>query len=158
MKRTVTAVLCLLFIAASALAGEKTPASAAFDKMRSLAGKWHGRTETMTLSVVSQGSALMQADEHESMVTMFHLDRDRLMMTHYCAAQNQPRMTGQVRPDGSIEFKFLDATNLTSPTMGRMNRMILTMKDSDHIEEQWFFAGDGKTEGKGETFVYTRVK
>ena len=159
MKRTTIAVLSLLMmIVVNASASDKTPASNAFEKMKSMAGKWQGKTEIMTLSVVSQGSTLMQADEHESMVTMFHLDRDRLMMTHYCAAQNQPRMTGQVRPDGSIEFNFLDATNLTSPTMGRMNRMILTMKDSDHIEEQWFFADDGKTEGKGETFVYTRVK
>jgi hypothetical protein len=163
MKRTTIALLGLLMlIVVSASVAEKTPASAAFEKMKTMAGKWRGtyqgNTDTMTLSVVSQGSALMQADEHASMITMFHLDRDRLMMTHYCAAQNQPRMVGELRPDGSIEFKFLDATNLTSPTMGRMNRMILTMKDANTIEEQWFFADDGKTEGKGETFVYTRVK
>ncbi len=152
-------VICLaLLVACGAFASDKPDAAATFAKMKSMAGKWQGKTEVMTLSVVSRGSVLMQADEHESMITMFHLDRDRLMMTHYCAAQNQPRMTGTVRPDGSIEFKFLDATNLISPTMGRMNRMILTMKDADHIEEEWFFVDDGKTEGKGETFRYSRVK
>ncbi len=28
----------------------------------------------------------------ENMITMFHMDGDRLLMTHYCGAGNQPRM------------------------------------------------------------------
>ena len=158
MKRGTIAVLSLLMlIVASASAAEKTPASTAFEKMKAMAGKYQGKTETMTLSVVSQGSALMQADEHESMITMYHLDRDRLMMTHYCAARNQPRMAGELRPDGSIEFKFLDATNLPDPKAGHMHRMILTFKDADHFSQEWFFMNEG-TEGKGEVFNYTRKK
>jgi len=48
----------------------------------------------------------MESMEHESMVTMYHLDKGRVMMTHYCSAQTSRacrprcRMTG--RPFTSI--------------------------------------------------------
>ena len=48
------------------------------------------------------------------MITMFHMDGSRLLMTHYRGAGNQPRMTGTLSPDGkSVTFDFLDATNLS---------------------------------------------
>ena len=160
MQRKIFSVLLLLLSATVGLASEPT-ASATFDKMKQLAGKWEviweGKPMTTSLDVISNGSALMQNDTQENMVTMFHLDGPRLMLTHYCAAKNQPRMVGTIRPDGSVEFKFLDATNLPDPNAGHMHRMILTLKDADHFSQEWFFMMDGK-EGKGETFNYTRKK
>lgn len=160
MKLKILATSFLLLLTASfAFASE--PNAAAFDKMKQLSGKWEvmweGKLMQTSLDVISEGSALMQNDTHEKMVTMFHLDGPRLMMTHYCAARNQPRMVGNVRPDGAVEFKFLDATNLPDPKAGHMYRMILSFKDADHFAEEWFFMTDGK-EGKGETFNYTRKK
>lgn len=162
MKLKILATSFLLFLTASFAFASEPNAAATFDKMKQLSGKWEamweGKTAQTSLGVISGGSALMQNDStEENMVTMFHLDGPRLMMTHYCAAKNQPRMVGNVRPDGAIEFKFLDATNLSDPKAGRMNRMILTFKDADHFAEEWFFMTDGK-EGKGETFNFTRKK
>jgi hypothetical protein len=160
MKLKTLAAFILLLSAAMALASEPN-AVTTFEKMKQYAGKWQviweGKPMTTTMAVISEGSALMQSEEQENMVSMFHLDGPRLMLTHYCAAKNQPRLVGTPRPDGSIEFKFLDATNLTDPDTGHMHRMILTFKDADHFTEEWFFSKDGK-EGKGETFLYTRKK
>jgi hypothetical protein len=158
--KMLAAALLLLATASFAFASEPNSA-ATFDKIKQLSGKWEvmweGKAMQTSLDVISDGSALMQNDTQENMVTMFYLDGSRLMLTHYCAAKNQPRLVGSVLPDGAVEFKFLDATNLPDPKAGHMHRMILSFKDADHFAEKWFFMTDGK-EGKGETFNYTRKK
>ena len=43
------------------------------------------------------------------MATLYHLDGDQLMLTHYCSAGNQPRMrAATVSTEGVIEFHLLD--------------------------------------------------
>jgi hypothetical protein len=136
-------------------------ASAAFTSLASLAGEWQLKAEnmpsqTLTLKVVSGGSVLMESMEHESMITMYHLDKGRVMMTHYCAAQNQPRMQAQVSDDGkTFTFDFLDATNLANPSDGHMRKMVLKIQDKDHFTEEWFFNKDGKDNEHG-VFHLTR--
>jgi hypothetical protein len=72
---------------------------------------------------------------------MFHMDGDRLLMTHYCGAGNQPRMAATASPDGkTITFTFVDATNLISSQPGHMERMVVTMIDANHYTEEWDFA------------------
>jgi hypothetical protein len=81
----------------------------------------------------------------EDMITMFHLDGARLLMTHYCAAGNQPRMTASFSPDGkSMTFAFLDATNLASPQDGHMDHVVFTFTDANHHSEEWTFLDHGK--------------
>jgi hypothetical protein len=79
-------------------------AKAAFARMKSLAGEWkvaetngvHAQHDgKITYKVTAAGSALMETffpGSHHEMVSMYHLDGDDLVLTHYCAAGNQPRM------------------------------------------------------------------
>ena len=85
-------------------------------------------------------------DSHEDMISMIHLDGpDRLLLTHYCGAGNQPRMEASFSPDGKvITFHYVDATNLATPDAAHMNQMVLTLIDDNHHKEQWSFAGQGK--------------
>ena len=81
----------------------------------------------------------------ENMITMIHLDGDRLLLTHYCGAGNQPRMKATTSPDGkSISFDFVDATNLASPDAGHMHRVVFTIPDANHHSEEWIFLQNGK--------------
>ena len=81
----------------------------------------------------------------EDMITMFHLDNDRLLMTHYCGAGNQPRMQATTSPDGkTITFDFVDGTNLASPEIGHMHRMVLSLLDANHHTEEWTYSDHGK--------------
>jgi hypothetical protein len=81
----------------------------------------------------------------EDMISMIHMDGDRLLLTHYCEAGNQPRMSATASPDGkTITFNFLDATNLSSPDAGHMNRVIFTFVDANHHTEDWQFLDHGK--------------
>jgi len=86
---------------------------------------------------------------------MFHLDGDRLLLTHYCSAGNQPRMKASLAPDGkSISFDFVDATNLSSPEAGHMNRVVFAIPDANHHSEEWTFLDHGKQ--MKETFALER--
>jgi len=159
MKRIAFCLVLLLIASYTVAAAPETPASH-FDQLKKLAGTWEGRTAdgqpaSVTLQVVSDGSALMELDPVENMVTVFHPDNDRLLMTHYCSAHNQPRMQAEVSPDGKrFTFNFLDATNLAKPDAGHMHRMILTIEDANHMTQQWFFL-DGSKE-LTETFKLAR--
>jgi hypothetical protein len=137
-----------------------TDASSGFASLKNLAGQWEAKDEKgnpaiTSWKLVSGGSALMEAMPHESMVTMYHLDNDRLLMTHYCSAKNQPRMQAEISPDGNtITFNFVDGTNIAKPTDGHMQKMVLTMQDQDHFSEKWIFGGGGQEHTM--TLQYTR--
>ena len=80
----------------------------------------------------------MSEINHESMISIIHLDGDRLLMTHYCAAGNQPRMKATTSADGkTITFNFLDATNVLPSQPGVMQRVVITLVDADHHTEAW---------------------
>src|SRR5882724_980193 len=134
----------------STLAFTQSAAPKSFYKLKTLAGWWAGtmdgksRRGQVTMRVTSMGNTLM----HE-MKSGERPDGNRLLMTHYCAAGNQPRMVGTVSPDGkTITFDFLNATNLQRSQEGHMQHVVFTLIDSDHHTELWEFAmADGKKMG-----------
>jgi hypothetical protein len=138
-------------------------APAAFTTLTNLAGDWDLQMDGMkpqvvNLKVISAGSVLMESMANENMVTMYHLDKDHVMLTHYCSAQNQPRMQAKISDDGkTFTFDFLDVTNLASPTAGHMRKMVLTIQDKDHFTEEWTYNQDGK-DGEHGVFHLTRKK
>jgi hypothetical protein len=142
------------------LAGQSTPASAGFEKLKSLAGEWQGTTTEggkevpvdTSFRLVSDGSALMNdlmgGTPHE-MITMFHMNGNELMATHYCAAHNQPRFLMAPSSDPKVmDFEFKDATNLASPTAPHMVDVRLTFVDANHHIEDWTFLANGQKSTK----------
>jgi hypothetical protein len=82
---------------------------------------------------------------HDDMISMFHMDGDRLLMTHYCGAGNQPRMQAKVSPDRTtFAFDFIDGTNLDASTIGHMYRAVFTIVSADRHTEEWDFIQNGK--------------
>ncbi len=143
--------MCLMLVFATAAAVAQSDAQKSFDKLKSMAGTWEGKMAdgevvTTTYSVVSSGTAVMADATHESMVTMYTVDGDKLLMTHYCATGNQPRMIASLSPDGkTMTFNFLDATNLASPQAGHMHHAVFTFADADHYSEEWTWTKDGQS-------------
>lgn len=162
VRTIATTVASLLFSLAlfTAPGFAANDASTGFASLKSLAGQWEAKDEKgdpaiTTWKPVSGGSAMMEEMPHDSMITMYHMDNDRLLMTHYCSAMNQPRMQAEVSPDGkSIVFNFVDGTNIAKAGAGHMHKMTLTIQDKDHFSEQWVFSGGGKEQTK--TILYTR--
>src|ERR1700730_11841190 len=79
--------------------GPQSDAQKAFEKLKTLAGSWEGSSMGMsshiTIHVIPSGIAFL----HEATgpggpanpITMFYVDGDRLLLTHYCDAGNRPR-------------------------------------------------------------------
>ena len=149
--RTSTAILIAAVALATASALAQTDAQKAFATLKTLPGTWEGDTRMgpvqVTFKTTAGGSAVMsEILGKEDMITMFNLDGPgRLLMTHYCAAGNEPRMEASVSPDGKvITFTYVDATNLATPDAGHMQKMILTLVDEHHHTEEWTFVDHGK--------------
>jgi hypothetical protein len=152
--KSIRIAIPLFFLLAVAAASAQTAAQKSFDQLKSLTGAWEGKTAAGATVEVSfrdtaGGSALMsEIHGHgpENMISMFHLDGpNRLLLTHYCGAGNQPRMQATASSDGkTITFDFLDATNLATPDAGHMQRVVIAILDPNHHTEDWTFADHGK--------------
>ena len=145
----------------------KKEASPEFNRMKALIGSWKGMDPggqpiTVSYTLVSEGTAILETlgpPEHkESMVTMYHPDQGRLMLTHYCSMGNQPRL--QLDPgkssDSTLVFTFRDATNLTSPDEAHIHGLTVIFRDGKHFAQEWLSRANGKEER--ETFGYERVE
>ncbi len=159
-----------LFVAAARAQephGSKIAATPQWEQLKTLVGEWDGylvegdkKVEThISIRLTGDGSALMHwmdAGTPHEMITMFHMDKDELMATHYCAGHNQPRMRAvpSTQP-GRVAFEFKDGTNIR-PGDGYMRRLAITYVDADHHDEEWGYDMGGK-ESAG-TFHLTRVK
>jgi hypothetical protein len=147
-----------LILAALALAATtalaQTDAQKAFTAIKNMPSTWEqkmpdGKTLQVNFKVVSGGSAVMSeilGMGKEDMISVFNMDGpNRLLLTHYCSAGNQPRMQASVSPDGkTMTFSFVDATNLATPDAGHMQSMVLTLLDENHHTEEWTFNDHGK--------------
>jgi hypothetical protein len=139
--------------------------SAAFDRLRSLAGTWETKTDKglfrVNYEVISGGSAVVERVmvDKVPMETIYHLDGARLLLTHYCMLGNQPRMEArEFDPEtGELRFEFLDVTNLSSPAAPHMHNAKFQFVDSDHLNADWELFEGGKYKST-EHFEYTRVQ
>ena len=125
-----------------------------FDNMKTLAGSWQGTimgiSINVTIRLASSGTAILheanteggRPPNHE--ITMFYVDGDRLLATHYCDGGNRARFEGKMSPDGKAsEFNFLDVAGSTRG--GLVKRMVFTVIDANkHVVEFTFIKPDGK--------------
>jgi hypothetical protein len=130
----------------------QSDAQKSFDKLKTLAGSWEGSFEgkpmQALLRVTSRGNAIvheMKGEGPDNPITMFYLEGDRLLLTHYCDAGNRPRMASKVSPDGkTVEFDLLDVANYSPAQHGHMEHAVFTFIDPDHHIEDWTFKMEGK--------------
>ncbi|MFL6228934.1 MAG: hypothetical protein ACJ741_09150 [Pyrinomonadaceae bacterium] len=99
-------------------------------------------TVNLTIRVTSTGNAVLHevtgAGRPDDPITVFYVEGERLLLTHYCDAGNRPRMGGKMSPDGkTIDFTFVDISGSTQK--GYMSRAVLGMIDADHHTEAWAY-------------------
>ena len=173
MMRSAAKFLLSVFVVlvnASALPGQiqprqSTKSRAAFEQLASLVGDWEGVQDGVpihvTYTLTANGSALMeqvQPGDSSAMTTMFSVDGDHLIATHYCAAGNQPQMVSGVPGDlqRGVTFSLLRVTGMKTPGDWHNTGVTVTLDDNDHITQRWTYLYKGKT---GTTvFHYARKK
>ena len=152
--------------AADLKSGQTTDAAAAFARLKTLVGQWEATTSAgkvhLSYELVSGDTALLERDSSESMpnmVTLYYVDGGRLLLTHYCMVGNQPRMQAKVfnAETGELDFQFVDATNLASPSAGHMHNAKLRLVDNNHLVSEWQFYENGKPKFS-ESAQYTRIQ
>ena len=164
LRIALSAVALMLF---TTVAFAQSDAQKSFDKIKTLAGSWEGHVTVtppqpemgdgtltqVSMRVTSRGNSLVHEMKsagtpedparYDHPVTMFYVDGDRLLLTHYCDAGNRPRMTGKVSADGkTVEFDFLDIAGGTQ--YGHMHHAVFTVIDANHHSEDWTYMMPGE--------------
>ncbi|MGV3483580.1 MAG: hypothetical protein ACO1RT_04080 [Planctomycetaceae bacterium] len=157
MLRRLLACYLLVFVVTAVSRGEDAPAKSpshhpAFEKLKKLSGTWveadkDGKPTEKVVSIVrvtAAGSAVQETlfpGEPMEMVSVYHLDHQDLLMTHYCALGNQPQMKADpASPPNQIRWQFVRGTNLDPAKDAHMHAATVTFVDDDHIEiegEAW---------------------
>jgi len=170
MHRLALPVLVLLVALGSVepgLAGD-LEAGAAFDRLKSLAGTWEGTPEAEgepeaeaaemggvkhVFEVSAAGTVVMETmepDTDHEMINMYHLDGDELVLTHYCAAGNQPtmRLDRKTSTADKLVFEFTGGTNLDPAVDTHIHAAEIDLQGDDAMVSSWLSYADGKQAGK----------
>jgi hypothetical protein len=142
---------------------------AAFERLKTLAGTWEGQAghgepgpaATVTYRVASGGSVveetLFPGTPHE-MISMYHLVDGELVLTHYCAMANQPRMRLDRKtstPDRLV-FAFDGGTNFDPAKDTHVHSGVVEWK-GESLHNAWTVYSGGKEAGQN-VFVLNRGK
>ncbi len=133
-------------------------ANTLFAKLTTLEGKWESaqgegdqkeEKNYHVFEVSAAGTVVMETmfpgTDHE-MINMYHVDGDDLMLTHYCAGGNQPRMKldRETSADNNLHFEYLDGTNLDPAVDTHIHRGQLQFLEKGDLKSTWISHKDGK--------------
>lgn len=158
------AALVLALACIAPFASAQASPSKAFDQLKALVGKWEGteggKKYQIEYRLTGHGSALFETQfpgEPHEMVTVYHMNGDKLELTHYCAAMNQPHMRMAPGKDlKTVKFDFVSGSNM-KPTDVHIHSVVYHFLDKDHIVSEWIGYVKGKPGGT-EKFDLHRVK
>ncbi len=82
--------------------------------------------------------------EPHEMITVFHLNGAKLVMTHYCAAGNQPYMVAEHPSGDRVHFRFERASDLNDPKAPHMRDASYHFIDRDRVDSTWSYWEGGE--------------
>ncbi len=143
-----SAVVALESLPAPAQAAQPASIRADFDRLKSLAGEWidvtgssAGKGKVAAIYRVTSGGSVVQetlfpGTSHE-MVSMYTAKDGDIVMSHYCAMGNQPRMRAPISSDDTLNFAF-DGGAVVDPGKDmHMHNGLIRFDHSDRIYAEW---------------------
>jgi len=138
--------------------------SAAFERMKSLVGKWSCESPEMGKmntefrliagdSVVEERFAVGTPME---MLSTYHDVNGKLTMTHYCMLRNQPRMKLTKATANSLTFDLAPTPGLNAAKDKHMHGATYTFMDANHFQLEGVAMENGKVCPCGPPVVFTR--
>ncbi len=119
----------------------------AFEYIKTLAGDWNrvggpghhgGGTSVISFKISAAGSIVTEtynAGQPNEMISVYHMDGNTMLMTHYCALQNAPVMkfekTGK---PGEIKLAFFGGTNFDPKVDAHAHEGVIEVKGPDSFE------------------------
>lgn len=158
------------FLLPSLCYAQEDKAKIVFEQLKTLAGNWRSSDPSSQTSVeikpIANGSALVETwtmSPTRRSMTVYTLDGDRLLVTHYCPQGNAPRMVYAFTDvSGAHHFKFLDGANLQN-AKGSHEHAFWIRKDSTGTitRNEVYIPNDAKFDPEkdtGSTMTFTRAK
>ena len=157
MWRSIAIALALTLSPDIAAHGEpRVDAREAFQRLKRLVGTWSvgvdGRRSTATYKLTGGGRVLVE--DMGGMMTAYYLDGDKLVLTHFCGAGNQPRMRLQKTDDRQMSFQMFDITNLASSKSYHSTSLDVVFVSEDRVD----LAYGGTTDGRVSTQVFKMTR
>ena len=136
-------------------------AASAMAFLTSTAGEWQsgpqhehggpapaGNRNAVSVKTKAAGSAVVHTYAQGTpgeMETIFHMNGDELLLTHYCALQNAPvlRFVKSNKP-GELKFEFKGGTNFDAKVDAHLHESTFQIKDKDTVEQSSTVFANGK--------------
>ena len=136
-------------------AGASAPAPHLLEHFKALAGRWaanglEGNSAPdlkLSYEVIAGGNAVVEtlfAGTPHEMRSVYTKDGADVVMTHYCASGNHPRMRARAMQGNALAFAFDGATNFDPATAGHMHEARFEFVGPDELRAQWISWKDGK--------------
>lgn len=138
--------------------------SAAFERMKTLAGKWTGESPMMgkmhtEFRVIAGGSVIEERFGEGTpmeMLSTYHDVNGKLHMTHYCALRNQPQMQLTKSTANSLTFDFVPTPGLNAAKEKHMHGATYSFIDANHFQMEGVSWDNGKPAPCGPPVIFTR--
>ena len=89
------------------------------------------------------------------METVFHMDGDQLLLTHYCALQNAPVLKFvKTNKPGELKFEFQGGTNFDPAIDAHLHASTFVIKDANTIEQNSTVFANGKVNQELKTLLH----
>lgn len=173
MKRNISPVCTALLLASSLWltageSGKPKQASPEFERMKTLAGTWEGKTDmgqgpidmTVTYRLLAAGSVVEERvfpNTPNEMVTMYFDKDGKLALTHYCVLGNRPQMLLKGADAKTLKFDFDKSCGIDPQKESHMHSLTITFDDANTITTSCKGIMDGKEKPEHPTTL-KRVK
>ena len=145
-------------------------AQQAFNELATLVGEWegrysNGRSHQVSFALTANDSVIVETwsmSPTRRSLTLYALDGERLIATHYCPQGNQPRLvlTGQ-DANHDYHFAFLDGTSLQDPQGSHQHALQIHIDSAQAFSRSESYVSNAQLELReveaGERVSYRRI-
>ena len=146
-----------------------SPAQQGLDKLKALQGEWidvdgvfgNKGAVAVTYKVTGGGKTVVETfpvNTPAEMVTVYHLDGQDLLLTHYCSGGTQPRMRSKGLVGHTVSFAFDGGTNIDTAKTSHMHSATIEFLSADEIRATWNNWSNGKPDDHKAVFRIVRKK
>jgi len=131
----------------------ETRSSPALEQFKTLAGEWEGKDSNgkpvrVSYEVLASGLVMERLEPagQPAMLTMYSLDGDHILATHFCSSGNQPILkTGPLSAaTGKYDFAVERVYGMNTPGDLHMVELLMTFTGKDHVVQAWTNLDHGK--------------
>jgi hypothetical protein len=171
LRKTVLYAIAAAAIASPTLLAQNSspapPTTQGLERLKALEGEWIDvdgvfgvkGAVAVTYRVTSGGKTVVETfpiDTPGEMVTVYHLDGDDLVLTHYCSGGTQPRMRSKGLQGNVLAFDFDGGTNIDPAKTSHMHAAKYEFVSADEVRATWINWANGKADDHVASFRIRR--